>query len=140
MLGVIFYGISQGVMTSRKMERACRNHLGFMYVSGHGKPDHATICRFINEHFEGIKEVFSQLLYMAHEQGYLDYREIATDGTKIRANASKRFSGTIRDFEKRKRKLEEKIGQALEKLKQAEGRKTSTGKGRMNGMRKTRRR
>jgi transposase len=121
MLGVIFYGISQGVMTSRKMERACRNHLGFMYVSGHGKPDHATICRFINEHCEGIKEVFSQLLYMAHEQGYLDYREIATDGTKIRANASKRFSGTIGDFEKRKRKLEEKIGQALEKLRKAEG-------------------
>ncbi|MBN2353891.1 MAG: transposase [Spirochaetales bacterium] len=92
-----------------------------MYVSGHGKPDHATICRFIIEHFEGIKEVFSQLLYMAHEQGFIDYKEIATDGSKIRANASKKFSGTIGDFEKRKRKLEEKISQALEKLRKAEG-------------------
>jgi hypothetical protein len=125
MLGIIFYGISLGIFSSRKLEACCRDHLGFMYVSGHMKPDHATICRFIIEHYEGLKEVFSTLLYLAHEQGFIDYEEIATDGTKIKANAAKRFSGTVSDFEKRKEKYEKKIGQALEKLQAADDKEES---------------
>jgi transposase len=120
MLGVIFYGISLGIFTSRKLEAGCQNHLGFMYVSGHSRPDHTTICRFIKDHFESMIKVFGRILYVAHEQGYLDYREIATDGTKIKANAAKRFSGTVGDFEKRKGKIEEKIRQALEKLRETQ--------------------
>ena len=119
MLGVIFYAISLGMFSGRKMEEGCRDHLGYMYVSGHMKPDHATICRFIVNHFDALKEVFSIVLYLAHEQGYIDYKEIAVDGTKIKANASKRFSGTITDFEKRKKKFEDKIEQALLKLQTA---------------------
>jgi hypothetical protein len=119
MLGILFYAICLGLFSSRKIEAACREHLGFMYVSGHMKPDHATICRFIVMHFEALKEVLSMLLYLAHEQGYLDYREIAIDGTKIKANASKRFSGTIGDFDKRRNKYEKKIEHALVKLQEA---------------------
>jgi len=119
MLGIIFYAISMGVFSSRKIEAGCRDHMGFMYVSGHMNPDHATICRFVVEHFEGLKHVFGMLLYLAQEQGYLEYQEIAIDGTKIKANASKRFSGTIEDFEKRRNKYENKIAQALEKLQKA---------------------
>jgi transposase len=118
MLGLIFYGISLGVFSSRKLEGGCRDHLGFMYVSGHMKPDHATICRFIRDHYEAVVEVFSQLLYLGHEQGFIDYQEIATDGTKIKGNASKRFSGTIADFEKRKKRFAEKIESALKKLQE----------------------
>jgi transposase len=120
MLGLIFYGISTGIFSSRKMETGCRDHLGFMYVSGHMKPDHSSICRFMVEHYEAIKEVFGMVLYLAHQQGFLDYEKIAIDGTKIKANASKRFSGTIEAFQNRKKKFEKKIELALEKLQSAD--------------------
>ena len=119
MLGIIFYAISLGIFRSRQIEKACKDNFGFMYVGGHAKPDHTTICRFITNHHEAIVKIFMIILYLAHEQGYIDYEKIAIDGTKIKANASKKFSGRMADFEKRKSKLEEKIENALKKLETA---------------------
>jgi transposase len=119
LFGVIFYGFARGVFSSRKLERACKDDVGFMYVSGFAKPDHATFSRCISERREEIGRIFARILYLADEQGHLDYRLIATDGTKIRANASSRFTGTMREFEKKRDRFEKKIEEALERLDRA---------------------
>lgn len=125
MLGIIFYGITKGVFSSRKLEEMCTRDMGFMYVSGHSTPDHATIARFISEHIEAIADVFVQVLYILQAQGHLDYDMIAIDGSKIKANASNRFSGKVADFKKRKKKLDENINLALEKLQDSQDAETS---------------
>ena len=116
LLGIIFYGISTGNFSSHKMERGCRNDFGFMYVSGFSTPDHSTICRFIEKFQKQIKDIFIQILYLADKSGFLDYQIIATDGTKIKASASRGFTGTIADFNKKLQRLEEKISEAIEKI------------------------
>ena len=88
-----------------------------MYVSGFCTPDHSTICRFLNNNTENLKSIFVQLLFFADEMGYLDYSTLAIDGTKIKANASKDFTGTIGAFQKKKNKLEEKIEKSINKQK-----------------------
>ena len=113
--GAIFYGFSKGVFSSRKLETACRQDMGFMYVSGFCTPDHSTFSRYISDRKEMITTIFARVLYLADKQGYLDYRLIATDGTKVKASASNRFTGTIEEFRKRQASLERKIGQALER-------------------------
>lgn len=120
MLGIIFYAFSLSVFHSRKISKYCRVHTGFMYVSGYCTPDHSTISRFIRKHEKGIIKIFTEILYIADNQGYIDYRQISTDGTKIRANASKRFTGTIEDFKKKKDKLEKKIELAIKKQEEAD--------------------
>lgn len=113
--GVIFYGFARGIFSTRKLEAACASDLGFMYVSGFTTPDHSTFSRYISDHGDLMKKIFARILYLADGQGYVDYRLIATDGTKIKANASSQFTGTIQEFSKRQARLEEKIQQALER-------------------------
>ncbi len=119
MLGLILYGICQGIYSSRKLEHACRHDLGFMYVSGHNCPDHAAICRFLARHPIQIKEAFRNVVYIAHAKGYIDYHTLAIDGTKIRANVSKSFTGTIKDFRKRVGAIDFFIEKALKRLSEA---------------------
>jgi transposase len=113
--GVIFYGFARGIFSSRKLEAACASDLGFMYVSGFTTPDHSTFSRYISEHGDLMRKIFARILYLADGQGYVDYRLIATDGTKIKANASSQFTATIGGFNKKRARLEEKIRQALER-------------------------
>jgi hypothetical protein len=52
--------------------------------------DHRVICRFRNENREGFKEVFTKVLVMAQEMGYLKkIGNISVDRTEIHANADK---------------------------------------------------
>ncbi len=52
MLGLILYGIMQGVSSLRGLERLARLDIGAMWVSGGNCPDHANIGRFISMHGE----------------------------------------------------------------------------------------
>lgn len=115
LLGIILYGFSVGTYSSRKLSQACANDIRYMFISGYANPEHTTICRFIARHQEALKDLFAQILYIADNMGLLDYRMIAIDGTKIKGNASKQFSGTIEDFKKKKEKIEAKIETALKK-------------------------
>lgn len=117
-LGILLYGFSKGIFSFRKMAEKCLHDVAFIYISGYTTPDHSTISRFAGNFKEQITRLFGKLLYIAAEQGYIDYDLTATDGTKILANASEKFSGTIEDFEKRKKKLEEKIKEAMAKSEQ----------------------
>ena len=120
--GAIFYGFARGVFSSRKLEKSCKQDMGFMYVSGFSTPDHSTFSRYISERAQLITLIFSKVLYIADQLGYLDYRLIATDGTKIKANASHQFTGTIENFYKRQAALTKKIEDALAEHRRAENR------------------
>lgn len=120
LLGIIFYGYASGIFSSRKLEDACRNDIRFMYVSGFCTPDHSTISRFVNKNAKEVENIFTKILYIADENGFIDYKLIATDCTKIKANVSKRFTGTIERFKKRRELYLDKIKLAIEKQRAAD--------------------
>jgi transposase len=47
---LLLYAYSQGITSSRQIERRCRADLGFMYLTAEACPDHDTICAFRREH------------------------------------------------------------------------------------------
>lgn len=116
MLGIILYGFCRGIFSSRKLEHACRNDLGFMYVSGHNSPDHAAICRFLKRFGNELKLILRQLVYVAHRKGYIDYQRLALDGTKIRANVARTWTGTLADFRKRVEAIDQFVAKAMVRL------------------------
>ena len=109
LLGIIFYGFCRGTFSSRKLSIACLHDSSFMFVSGFATPEHSTICRFIITHKQAIISLFAQVLYIADNMKLVDYTMIAIDGTKIKANASKQFNGTLDDFRKKEGKLQGQI-------------------------------
>lgn len=119
-LGIIFFGYADGMFSSRDLETLALYDQRYMFVSGGETPDHSTIARFVNKYEEEICIIFVQVLYIANNMGYVEYEKLVTDGSKFRAYASSKFTGTVEDFKKRKFKLEEKILFAIEKQKKTD--------------------
>jgi len=119
LLAIIFYAYSNGIFSSRKIDELCKHDVRYMFISGYETQKYSTICRFIIKYQMQLKEVFKKILYIADDMGYINYNIIATDGTKIQANASKKFTGTIEGFKKISTKSDEKIKLAIEKHQSA---------------------
>lgn len=90
LLKILVYGYLENCFSSRKLEKAIRENIMFMWLAGMQQPDHHTINRFRSERLkEVIGDIFAQVVLLLHEEGLLDIREVYTDGTKIEANANR---------------------------------------------------
>ncbi len=113
MLKIIFYSYAKGVYSSREMEDRMRWDPNYVYLSANQRVDHSTICGFIQKYGEEIKRVFSRLVYVMAKMGYVTMDFVAVDGTKIKADAGKRFTGNVEEFKEKRRKIEKKIEKIL---------------------------
>ena len=69
LLGLLFYGYSTGVFTSRKIERATYDSVAFRYIADNTHPDHDTICTFRKRFLDQLRPLFLQILTIAHAMG-----------------------------------------------------------------------
>jgi len=89
LLGLLFYGYTTGVFSSRKIERATYESIPFRFIAGGLHPDHDTIANFRKTFLPQIIELFVQVLVVARGMGLLNLGNISLDGSKIHADASK---------------------------------------------------
>src|SRR5258707_10691011 len=89
LLGVLVYGYTTGVFSSRKLERATYDSVAFRFISGNEHPDHDTIATFRRRFLKEIEGLFVRVLELAREMGMLKMGTVALDGTKVHANASR---------------------------------------------------
>jgi len=106
LLKVVLFAYSQGIVSSRGIERACREHVTFIALSGDSAPHFTTLAGFVSTLGDEITCIFSQVLYLCDRQGLIGREMFAIDGVKLPANASKSRSGTRADFERQAAKLE----------------------------------
>lgn len=90
LLGLILYGVMQGVHALRELERLARLDLGCMWVTGGIKPDHANIGRFIVLHEDSLTQDFFESLTRSilKKSGTHSSSRLAGDGTVIEAACS----------------------------------------------------
>ncbi len=89
MVGLILYGIMQGVTSLRGLEALARLNLGCMWVSGGIFPDHANIGRFVIMHAESLSlSFFEDLARLALKKTRSSGHCLAGDGTTIEAACS----------------------------------------------------
>ena len=81
LVGLLFYGYATGVFSSRKIERATIETVPFRYIAGNLHPDHDTIAAFRKTFLPELKELFVQLLVLAHLAGLLALGNISLDGS-----------------------------------------------------------
>ena len=94
MLKIVLLGYSQGLMSSRGLERACLLNVQFIAISGDSQPSHTHIAKFVCSLSAQIKPLFSQVLLTCDAQGLIGRDMFAIDGVKLPSNASKERSGT----------------------------------------------
>jgi transposase/IS5 family transposase len=133
LLKVVLFGYSRGLISSRQIERACRENVTFMALTCGEQPDHSTIAGFVSSMREEILPLFRDILLVCEEEGLLGGTFFAVDGCKLPSNASKEWSGTIRDLRRKREKLEKKVKELVEeqvgvdKKEDEEGRRPSRG-------------
>ena len=106
LLKIILFAYSQGIISSRNIESACREHIIFIALSGDTSPHFTTIANFIGTLGDEIAQIFAQVLYICDQQGLIGREMFAIDGVKLPGNASKAKSGTRTEFIARAAKLE----------------------------------
>ena len=113
LLKVILFGYSRGLVSSRAIERACREHITFIALCGDQAPHFTTIAAFIGDLQREIAALFAQVLFICDAQGLIGHEMFAIDGVKLPSNASKARSGTRHEFERRAAKLEAQVNKML---------------------------
>jgi len=89
MMGLILYGIMQGVTSLRGLANFARTDLGSMWVTGGIYPDHSNIARFITLHGESFSsDFFEGLTKTVLKQTGSTADRLAGDGTVLEAACS----------------------------------------------------
>jgi len=89
MTALVLYGYCVGVTSSRRLERATHEDVGFRVLSGDQHPDHTAISTFRKQHLSALSDLFLQVLRLCQEADLVKLGHVALDGTKVQANASK---------------------------------------------------
>ena len=95
LLKVVLLAYSRGLISSRKIEQACRENVVFMALACGQQPDHSTIAAFVSSMKDEILPLFRDVLLVCEEMNLLGGTMFALDGCKLPANASKEWSGTL---------------------------------------------
>ena len=112
MLKVLIYGYATGVVSSRALARKLQEDVAFRVLAAGNFPSHRTLCEFRRRHLGDFKRLFVEVVRLAAETGVANFGKLSIDGTKVRANASKRKAMSY----KRMREEEERLGEEIEAL------------------------
>jgi len=89
LMKIVVYGYMVGLTSSRKIEQACIERLDFRYLTGGLTPSFSTITKFRSEKVDALAKLFPQIVSLALDYELVEMRDVAFDGTKMLANASK---------------------------------------------------
>jgi transposase len=106
LLKIVLLAYSRGLITSRKIERACEQNVLFMAVTGDARPSYTHIARCVRELGPDIQALFTQVLLSCDRLGLVGKTMFAIDGVKLPCNASKERSGTHAELARRADRLD----------------------------------
>ena len=116
MLMVILYSYMNNVYSCRKIEKLLYRDIYYIWLSGYQKPDFATINRFRNRVKNEIRHIFTLLVLILVEKGFVTLEVEYLDGTKIESKANKYTFVWRKSVERNREKLLEKIRVLLQQI------------------------
>ena len=127
LLSILVYGYATGVFSSRKLEHATYDSIAFRFVAADEHPDHNTLNTFRKRFLKEIEGLMVQVLLIARTMGVLKLGNIALDGTKLRANASRHSALSYGHIAKLEKQLKEEVAKLLALAEAADNEKIPNG-------------
>lgn len=122
MLALLMWSYSQGIYSSRRIEKATYEQIPFRVLTGNQQPHFTVINEFRGRHLEAFCELFTQVLLLCANLGMVKLGHISLDGTKIKANASKHkamsYERMEREIARYEREIRALVAQAEEEDRQ----------------------
>ena len=116
LMKVYLYGYLNGVRSSRKLENEANRNIEVIWLLGKLKPDFKTIADFRKENRNNLKKVFKEFSLLCKDLGLYGEQLIAVDGTKIKANNSKRNNYNQKKINRQIKYIDEKTQEYLKSL------------------------
>jgi len=123
--GVLLYGLTQGIGSSRRLEWACGHALDFMWLAGGRLLDHSTLCQFRVRFGGELKDLFRHLGRLALSMGVVRLNHVAIDGTRVSASSSRHGTRSVKGIEEELAYLDERLESMLAEAAQVDGREAT---------------
>ena len=118
LLRVIFYAYYRDQTSSRVIESLCKTDLKFMALASGHQPHFTTIADFVSHHCEAVSALFHKVLLICDQSGLIGKEHFAIDGCKLPTNASKQWSGTHAELQKKSDKLKQAADKIIDSHKE----------------------
>lgn len=117
MLKVLLYAYTAKVYSSRKIARALRQNVFFMWLAGMERPDHTTVNRFRGIYLNAcLGEVFSELIGFLLTEGYVEGKDYFVDGTMLEADARKHHVVWRKNTQRYAARVRERVAEILREV------------------------
>lgn len=120
MVKLLVYGYATGTFSSRRIAAKISDDVAFRVLAAGNYPAHRTIAEFRQRHLSEFEQLFIQLVQMARELGLIKLGTIAIDGSKMKANASKRKAMTYGRMSKEEKRLKREIQAILNRAQKTD--------------------
>lgn len=120
MVKVLLYGYSTGVYSSRKIARQLSDSVAFRFLAAGNAPDFRTVSEFRKRHGAALAGLFQQVLRLCRRAGLVKLGQVAVDGTKIKANASKHKAMSYRRMQESEAALTAEVAELLRRAEAAD--------------------
>jgi len=109
MLALLMYGYCVGVFSSRRIGMATYEDVAFRVLAAGEHPHFTRIAAFRRDHLAAFKGLFLQGLKLCQKAGLVKLGQVALDGTKVEANASKHKAMSYDRMQKEETRLKGEI-------------------------------
>ncbi len=120
MVKVLLYGYCTGVYSSRRIARQLTDSVAFRFLAAGNQPDFRTVSEFRKRHGEALMGLFAQVLRLCRRAGLVTLGQVAVDGTKIKANASKHKAMSYRRMQEAEAALTAEVAALLRRAEAAD--------------------
>lgn len=121
LLKLFIYGYLNRIRSSRNLEKECRRNIEMMWLIEELSPDHNTIANFRKDNPDAIKRVFRATVQLAKNFNLIGGKIIAGDGTKLRAQNSKKNNFNTKKIDRHLQYIDHKLEQYTKDLASADG-------------------
>ena len=121
LLKLYLYGYLNSIRSSRKLEKETKRNIEVMWLLKNLSPDHNTISNFRRDNPKSIKKVFRSTVELAKNFDLIGGKLLAGDGTKLRAQNSKKNNYNQKKIDRHINYIDEKLQDYIEALSEADG-------------------
>lgn len=116
MLMLYIYGYQNRVRSSRRLQAETKRNVEVMWLMEKIIPDDKTISNFRKDNAVPLKRVFREFSLWCNRHGLYGKELLAVDGTKVRANSSRKNIFTKKSTEQDLASIEKKITEYMNEL------------------------
>jgi transposase len=120
MTKVLLYAYATGTYSSRKIARRLVEDVAMRFLAAGNEPDFRTLSDFRKRHSAALAGLFTQVLRLCRRAGLVKLGQVAIDGTRIKANASKHKAMSYGRMGEKEAALQAEIAELLRRAEQAD--------------------